>query len=340
MNDVKLPVNYPITVTYPVDANAAMIISNRKEYAPWLFNSLIQLVSKNSDEPISYFDFHYRNCPLLYLQRINKNLINVQDFDNLKTFLTDAIDNGYYIYLIVNRKYIKAYRKGGNSRHDMLIYGYNREKDLLYIADAFKNGTYGFETCTFKELFDAVNNLSKADNDYMRFNNSIELLSLKDLWENEYAVLADRIKKSITDYLECKPTKYWYTQQLSWYHSTDRHLFGMDCYKLIYKELNNIIENRDITTTGWLSFNIMCEHKNIMLKRLKYMSDNGMLSDAQKVIDEYTTVAENALTCRNLIAKLMFSKDGTLVNLVFDKYKQLEEQERVITEKVLKNIVA
>ncbi|NLM10170.1 MAG: BtrH N-terminal domain-containing protein [Clostridiaceae bacterium] len=340
MCEKRLPTNYPITTTYPVDANAAMIISNQKEYNVWLLNSFIQISSRVSSHPITYFDFHYRNCPLLYLQKINKKLINTQEYDKLIYFLINAIDNGYYIYLIINRKYIKAYLTEKDSRHDMLIYGYNLDKYIFYIADTFQNGKYSFETCTFNELFEAVNNLSEEDNYYMGFNNSIELLSLKKYPEEALFNLR-RVKESIIDYLECRPTKYWYTQQFNWHNPMNNHLLGLDCYKLIYKELEYIIENRVISHTGWLSFHVMWEHKNIMLKRLYYLNENKMLNNSQDVISEYHDIERKTLLYRNQIIKYAYTvqKDDSIMKSLFKKYKEIEFCDRNIIETITKCII-
>ena len=336
MKQIILPTNIPITTVYPVDANATMIVSNNEEYLPWLFNSFIQLTSRCSYSPITYFDFHYRSIPTLYVQKVNKDMMNTSNKASLFSLLRDALNNKYYPYLMINKKYIPAYKTNFDIAHDMLIYGYSEEEGLFYIADAFVNGKYSFSTCTYEELFKAVNNLSEKDNNYMGFKNSIEFLRLH---EDETAKLnLTRITTSLKDYLECTPSTYWYTQQFNFHNPMSNHLFGLDTYKLIYKRLEMGLAEKEIRHESLLSLCVVREHKSIMKKRLEYLKEHKMIDNPDEFIEAYKNIEHKASVCLNLVLKYKISKCNRSIERAFEKYKELEEDEAKVIGKMINNI--
>ena len=128
-----LPVFKTPISTYPHTANLASILWENKKIYPWLMNCFIKPVGweyRNMD----YEDFYILDCPAILFERMGRDLIN-KGWNNIISFIKDAIDSEYYLYLVVNTGEIEAYGYTPPNPHDMFIYGYDDEQKLVYIAD-------------------------------------------------------------------------------------------------------------------------------------------------------------------------------------------------------------
>ena len=100
---MTLPMEKPWFTTYPIFANPLSIIQQFAESHNWILSSFILPVC-NGGEALSFFDFNYRTCPFLTVQRVSKNVImNRYDLiDILKMYIRE----GFYAYLIINPSHI------------------------------------------------------------------------------------------------------------------------------------------------------------------------------------------------------------------------------------------
>lgn len=56
---------------------------------------------------------------------------------NVTDFFIESINNGNYIYVLIDKQHIKAYRTEESAPHDLFIYGYDRDNQEFNIADFF-----------------------------------------------------------------------------------------------------------------------------------------------------------------------------------------------------------
>ena len=328
MLKLVLPFKYPMITTLPVDANAVSIISSDSAAQPWLFNNFIQLVSTSPNQPVTYFDFHYRNSPILTVKKIDKELIDYKNFSYIISFFKKAIEMKNYIYLIVNRKYIKAYRTNSHTSHDMMIYGFDDEMNRFHIADCFVNGKYAYSTCTYKELFDAINHVSEKEEYNMRFKKCFEFIS----YERYELILfnIERVKTSIFDYINSAPTTFWYTQLIDWHTDIKTRRFGLDCYDAIIESINRIQSGDAFIYHAYLSIHLMWEHKNVMLKRLIFMNKNMNIIGIEHYIQEYCEIEQKSLRCMNLFIKYSITRDIQLLGIIIKEYDELKLTESIV----------
>ncbi len=223
--EVKLPLEKPFITTLPKDANAVSILLTYEKSYPWLMNNFIQLTSWDN-EYLDYFDFHYRDCPMLKYQRIMRDVVDklgVQ-FDD---FIKSMIDSGYYVIVPADTTKIAEYSFA--AIHDMLIYGYG--DDLFYIADVLKGGKYCTGECTTEELLQATAGMTDRSTWGRGFYGNLELLTVtKKSWAK---LELKRIKQSLTDYLSSSPTGCWPTSIENWKEDEwDHRVYGiLDCFK-------------------------------------------------------------------------------------------------------------
>jgi hypothetical protein len=327
-----LPLAESFITTYPKDSNALSIVLQHKEAFGWLLNSFIQLMSYDNTY-LDYYDFYYRNCPLLDRQRINKSMI-AEKTDDMIYFLIDAINKEYYIYLPINTKYISVYQSKGDWAHDVFVYGYDNDNKIFYIADNFDHGKYGKATCTFEELENAIRFLSKEDFNYQGFRGCIELLSYKE--EPRARLEPYRIKLSIEDYLESNPIRGWYVNELMWdEEETRKRTFGIACYNTIYNHLE-FVENKGYFGPGSnQAFFLMWEHKKTMTMRLKHLMNLRLLKEEDS-ISQYMKIEEQALIALSLKLKYTAKPERDNLNRIRHYYDTIKAAEEKVLTKLLK----
>lgn len=199
-----LKVQYPETVTcFPRHGNLLSIISCNEKYVPWFHSNYIQLEIKRDFELGCFLDFYapnlIENCPWIYAQRIARDLVQKFSAD-IVDFLINAIDSEYYVYTMVNTFYIPEHSSYGKRKrsHELLIYGYDREKRFFYIADNFPK--YKYAIATFDEIKNSYDD-NIIENDYLK---GINLYKYN--YDGKYDLDVVNIVEMFTDYLYSKNT--------------------------------------------------------------------------------------------------------------------------------------
>lgn len=326
----KLPMADPIIKGYPKDANAVSILSQNESNLSLLFSYFIQLLShREVASPAKFnigfsdgFEF-YKNCSLLDVQRIKKHYVRDR-WKDIHQFIQEAIDNHYYVYLIVNCQYISAYEEKENRPHDLLVYGYNQETGEYYIADCFKNGKYAFKLCSFQELEGAYVFLPEQDEDFCNFNGAIQLISYLP---QEVSFQCHKVKYSLQAYLDCQPLD-------NRSHDPD-HVYGIDGFNIFQDYITLLRDHRDLPVDIRPIHNLW-EHKLVMSKRIAYMNNLGLLRNGQKLMEDYSYVEHRLKTYRNLLMKYAFNKDPQIIERIREEIVSLKEIESdVVSEMIL-----
>ena len=151
--------------------------------------------------------------------------------------MIESLDYGYYLYLNINPKYIGVYNLPHSiDVHDIFIYGYSKSERVFYIADCFENGKYAYKECSFDEIRNGIKFINLKDENYISLNGCIELFSLVTKGEKLEAFDYKRVKDTLKDYLNSKPTVCSNVQDFKWKYGETYHCFGISCYKYIHKK--------------------------------------------------------------------------------------------------------
>lgn len=325
----------PIT-TYPHTANLAAILWGDEKVYPWLMNCFIKLHSWDTIENMDYEDFWILDCPIIHCDRIHKDLIK-KGWGDMLSFIKDAINLDFYIYLIVKTDCIQAYGSSGYP-HDMLIYGYDDELKIFHIADFFQGNGYSFETASYQELENSLIYETKQYTHHWIFDNDIMLLKAK---HNQWTKFdPERVKTSIYEYLNGVPTHNW-DSRLKLTHPSDinKYIFGKDCYKVIYHHLIHSMEYNE-TLEHWRQvFHMMHEHKAVMCERIQYMGLLQCLRNSDNYFDSFKELSTKTLVCKNMYIKYICSHNKNLLTKIWDMMKSIEKMESDILSQMAEDII-
>jgi len=290
--------------------------SDKKEtyLGEYMSNHILLLSNKlfdiNCDDIVDF-----RNKKVFYHNCLNKN---IKDKIEIKSEILKKIYNGYYVSATVDEFYIpnrSAYKRE-RAYHDILIYGFNLEKNVFY-------------TCGY----DITEKFTSMDYDIDLIISSIEICLqerhtkphfhfFKPNYRKSHFDL-EKVKDSFTKYICCQPIK----------NRVYDGYYGLSAYD----NLINIIKMSDINnkTLRWATFSMLYEHKKLMLQRFEYMRNIGIfLNDS--ILEEYKEVVKIARIIEMMYVKYTLTGEG--IKKIEDKIKVIRHLENEIFTELIKII--
>jgi len=326
----------PMINTYPIYANPLSILQTHNETYEWLLCNFIQICSNS--QALNFYDFNYKLCPFLNIQRISKRWLKENKFDVIE-FIVSNLSKGIYVYLLVKKNKIVAYdysseedRFLDESVHDIMIYGYDIAQEEFYIADNFKHGKYSYNfKCSFLEMRMAIEGVDLAFESRLGFKGNIELLEYYDKEPRGFNV--QRVYDSLCDYLEARPTTMWNTLEFRDKYGEEQWYFGISCYKyMLYR-----IEHLSFPTTHIQDFHLMWEHKKQLKRVIDYLINNNYIFSDFK-LEGINSIVRDALISRNLVIKFLLTNDINIQSDIINKYNDIRSKEELILEYVISSL--
>lgn len=320
---------------YPFVSNPLAIMQCHQETEGWILNNFIQLCS--GSEALNFYDFDYKCCPYLNIQRISKSYLRRMGIDII-TFIVNSISAGYYIYLLVRRNKISAYlfeseenKIKDTMAHDLMIYGYNMDHQEFYIADNFVKGKYSFQKCTFKEMETAINCIEAKSEPRLGFKGTIELIEYYDKQPQNFILI--RFLDSLRDYIMSKPTSLWNTMEMRRIYGSSKWYFGLDCYYYMIQRIRNM----NVNNVFIQDLHLMWEHKKHLAKVVSYLLDQKYITDST-MLSQFELLANKALSARNLVLKYRITGLESIKGKVIDIYLKMMEEEKELIQTLINEI--
>lgn len=329
-----LRTQHPCIVTYPIFSNPLSILENEQYTYNYIYSSFIQIVCCKKDGAVSFYDFNYRYCPFLNVQKISKEFIKEKSnyIESIRFFL----NKGYYIYLLVNPKYICNYY-ADDKYHDLFVFGYDDKNRLFHIADNF-NGKYEQSICSYLELENAIENLPYDKEGYLGFNGCIELLSLnRDM--KYIAPFFDknllRIKDSLRNYVEGHGTWNDSTPEMRVEpYGHNKFLYGIDCYQFL---ITNLLE-KGIYNIHFPSYFLISDHKKHLQRIISYLGEAGFLTNEKLYKEKVEELVKISNINVNLILKVRIAYNKKTEEKIIENYMKMESIERIMIEHMINDI--
>jgi hypothetical protein len=295
------------------------------QYYNWLFANYIQLMLNDNwltqpyNVPLDYYVTprrkwgYYTLHNLVEYKRDYMGLIKDCKL-NIIEYIMIHINHSYYVQVFLNERYIpdrKAYRSF-DYRHPNLIYGYDEEKESLFIMGYNANGKPVLSEINYDEFNTAF---IADDPDEIIYT----LKYAPDV--NPYKLDPDQIIYSIDSYLEGRNL----SKDTGNLIVPLTFIFGIRVYDELMKDdeaVNCFI--RDIRISYMLF-----EHKKIMRDRISYLIKKGVLDTEtlSETIDNMDKIYKKSEIVNNLVIKYMSSESNEIrirIRLLMEEIKELE----------------
>lgn len=314
-----LKLSYPHIEAFPMYANILSVLEGNNIGEPWILNHFIELYSNGID--LIYYDYNYFSCPYLLIEIVSKESLTNSSL-SLIDVLINNINENKYVYLAINKAYIISYETSEDIPHDMFIYGYSSDARIFYIADCFTTGKYAYKKCTFDELEMAISMLSECNE--LWFDGCIYFISLQNA---DYAFSPNKVKESITNYLNGKPNDSWNNDNMHGpFKNEEGWEFGINTYKFLHMRIckSELSRGNQIFTSLW-------DHKKHMCKIIEYLN----LREYYEVMH---ILINNAVILRNLYLKYMITEQENILKRMHKLLDIMESYEREIYPQIINKI--
>lgn len=239
-------------------------------------------------------------------------------------FIIDCINSNNYLHTMINYFYVpisKHYNKFVFN-HDVLVYGYDSNEEMLYILDFFNDGKYTSKRISFSDFNQAFSKCNiLSDEDYL--HGMVRLYKFNNKYDYKFNI--KNIVNSIRSYLFSNIPEYWDIYNTDDMEDTD---FGVE----IYTTLKNYIINKMSKGEDYIDrkpFYMLYDHKKIMCLRLKYLNEQGYFKkyDNNNNIIEFTKIETKAKIMVELIIKYNISKNTDLMDRIISLLDDIEKRE-------------
>ncbi|KQN99839.1 hypothetical protein [Paenibacillus sp. Leaf72] len=275
----------------------------------WVFNNFIQIRYAYLWEMFAFDNHHIllKICPGLSYNQLPQEIVIAKWGKSLKDVIIESIDLGYYVHIFVDRYYISltdSY-KNGHHMHELLIYGYDLDKDMALVADNFVEQFIKAE-CPFSELEEGYWCASDKYDFYT------EIRFLKRNTDFECHINMEQIAAGMQNYLYSKPTFDLVVEQ--------PFEFGFQALQRLLTDPQNMdTSSAEYRRFDLRAYHLLYEHKLLMEKRLAYLMDHGHMLYDQRLLDTSVDLKQRYLSMRNLVIKYRFKEDEKLSCSIYAK---------------------
>ena len=331
-DEISLPITDPIITSYMSYAPTLSVLCNYKQCEEWIYSNFINLYGEYYDSGATPLRFHpeFPIAPQnpflnLYLVPLDMVLYNNQ---NIVEFLINSIANGYYIMIDYDEFYVEFtddYNKHHN-KHQIFIYGYDNNSAMFCTSEFFKNRAYAFQKVPFKQIEESImqyENLEKFD----------IWVSMFEFKQAEYKFDYELFLTSINDYLLSR------SSTISWEESKFCKLNKITCGISNYKNIMTYLlklKSGEMLYKDIRALYVLCDHKNLMISRLKYISENNILGVDKHVLEIFYNLQKICHINKNLFMKFLLSDNAEILMKIIDNIKYIEENELIGMKYLLK----
>lgn len=337
MREVKkriLPLEEPYYKTNPFFTNRLAIMLPKINVEEWLLDEICNFwINKNYDERGDYwgdllYSSEYRFCPYIVKTAIPHVLIQSKWKNNILELIMDIIDSEGYAYLNVNMSYIKKYNmpKEANLIHDALVYGYDTEEQIVYMADFF-HGIYQLAEISFEEFVEGFEKVSLSHQE--DFLGGVNILYLQET-DVPYKFNLKKCANGLLDFLNSDNTQIH--SILNELDNKDMVYYGISCYDGFVEYFEQ--EQKDIESIVELEYrpiHYFYVSKELMRRRFEFLVKEHILEPDEELLEMFKSIEHKWLQLRNLI--FIYNKGRRPV--FFERaYKILQETKQMDKEAV------
>ncbi len=291
---MKLQICDPVITSHHFYALPLSIIGSDPKLKPWLYSEFIQIYTcRNREDEKADIRLYNKDNEMFKYEPLHDAIIapkrlvyGEQVIDVYKALL----DSEQYIYDFVDKYYIKSFGFTGHFIHDLLLYGYDDEKQAFW-AYAYNGSKLSHFMIPYREYIEAYNS------EYMQTRHHITVLYRKK--DNEYHVSIMRMGDLFKDYLNGVNT---YARESLHKVLLYKPKFGLK----VYDELNYMLEYACEYRIGINIPDIYClyDHKKFMADRVRYLNDAKHLMCSSELQEKFNKIENSGRILMMLALKL------------------------------------
>ena len=230
---------YMIPVSHaPFDTQVLSILWDHEETQAWIISHFLHIQIHKKKYIDNFFPkLMWRYCPFLNTYEIPYIIIK-NTFNTFTDFLEQVLNDNFYVYTLINMKYIVEYKSNYNIDHNPLIIGIDSVARKVILVDFFA-GVYKMNKCSYDAINDAYKYLNLCDNFNKDGNlNNFSRINLIHYKNYDYGFNKKNFKKEIIKYINgCNLflENDCFDEEIK-YNELDQYVFGIKCYDFAIQE--------------------------------------------------------------------------------------------------------
>ena len=165
-----LKVADPIISVRPPIAALLSIVQNVDGWEKWLINTYYLLYASLGPDCVTVDiagnshlcnQREWHSCPYIHKYLYPAYFANTI-YNNICEMIEALIDDGQYVFVTINEKYIELYNRSRDLKHELFIYGYDTDNHIFMCRD-FWNGHYKSASVSYSQVLCAFENYSGVD---------------------------------------------------------------------------------------------------------------------------------------------------------------------------------
>lgn len=265
----------------------------------------------------NYVDLRYSRKDLSFLHYFHmqkqmwKKRIHIP-LDNVVIHICSLIDQGYYVFPILNEKYVdnKAVHRENDFYHERMVYGYN-SKDQIFYTLGYNNRVYAPVEINYENMNIAVIKGAKYRGFFLMKSH---ICRIKDGYEPEDMDII-KIKKSLKRYISKRFIRF------------DRFLYfktNLTLFKYFFKDLKKINKQKILLNTRMLR--LFYENKKIILLALQTCNAD------QYLLNEYDLIIKKCYQLILLSCKYNLDKKEEIPEIIRNLENIIIDEKKIIKE--------
>lgn len=306
----------------PFDNFVLGILENYPQTYDWIYTNFIKIYT-NKRTGAEYFfpKFMWNSCPFLDVYEIPYNMIK-DNFESFAEFLRYCLKKEFYIYSLVNMKYISQYKREEDDDHNLVITNINEEKKEFQIYDFFQNGLYELYNCPFSELNQAFEKLPlcKGFDKDTYLNSYSKIVIVKYNNKKNYKFNLRIFQDNIREYMECTNlimhSKLYAIED----NLDDEYYWGMECWDHLWE--GTMLKRH---------FSFMVTHSQMWEQRYKYFVEKGYFKRSTYIEEEIKKINNTAKLVLSMYLKTTIIKKKNIddvknkMKFFISEYQKTEE---------------
>lgn len=316
-----LPVSYPPITSYTWHSIQLSIVSSYPICEPWIYSNFIHL-GTNDDfkgdrtnfDFVKFDYFYYDLNPWLRktTEKISyESLTRTLSKSNqtLSEYIKEMLDRDCYVSIYLNDYYLPntTFYQNEHVIHEVLIYGYDDEKELFYTGGIFDTRKYRFSTNRYSEIEEAFLKVDPFD---VEKGKDLSLYGYKINHKEHYPFNLSNVIETIDDYINARDVTNKFAALRS---TTTNNVCGIKVYEALKQYLQNLSDEKEGYYPDRRPFQILDDHKKLMVQRLNYMKEKELLEN-HSLIDQAKALSKQVEIIRNFFLRYIIFKDKEAID--------------------------
>lgn len=347
-----LDIAKPILRTWSSESHFESIVLLQESAMEWMFDNYMNLIGywnyRRKSGQLAFIPRIFPTtdklslsawvrCPFLDFHYVSHSYIR-NNFKDILEYIMYVIEKGYYVYLNMFQKILSI--RMGSDIHKTFIYGFDKNKRILYVADHYDLGKYTLAELGFDEFLKAYE-FTYWDSD------GCNLLSGDVTWEREVIVIAkamnfsykfnmDWFKLQLQDYLDATYRMHCVAaiEEGEGY----KRYFGISSYDLAMDYLDMLMEDGKEIGKDWRILTLICDHKKLLKMRVDFFRERGICSISDEEMMRYDRLHKSSEVVLNLFLKYRMSGKAESLMKMKEILESMKNAEYEMLRELQKNL--